>query len=72
YFESTHLALLQWEGDEFVERAATKKSDHFFSGADLLSTSGLRKGGKVIAAVIEQEGSAFKEKISRLLLFRVD
>ena len=72
YFDTTRLVLLQWEGDAFVERAATKKSGHFYSGADLLSSAGLRKGGKVIASVIEQEGSAFKEKISRLLLFRVE
>jgi len=72
YFESTRLVLLQWEGDEFVEKAATKKSDHFFSGADLLSASGLRRGGRVISSVIEQQGSAFKEKVSRILLFRAE
>jgi hypothetical protein len=72
YFETTRLVLLQWDGDAFVERAATKKSDHFYSGVDLFSSSGLRKGGKVIASMIEQEESSFKDKVSRLLLFRVE
>ena len=56
----------------FTERAASPKSDFFYSGVDLLPTGGLRRGGRIIASVIEQSGSAFKDKVSRLVLLRVE
>jgi len=72
FYDSTRLVLLQWEDGEFGERAGTKKSNHFYSGTDYLSPSGIRKGGEVVASVIEQEGSVSKEKVSRLVLYRVE
>ena len=72
YYNSTRLVLLRVEDGDFTEKASTKKSNHVYSGADLLPPGGLRKGGKVVVSSIEQEGSAFKEKISRLLLFEVE
>lgn len=72
YFDSTRLVLLRWEDGEFLEKASTKKSNHFYSGADFLTPGGLRKGEKVLVSAIEQEGSAFKGKVSRLILFEVD
>ena len=65
------VAILQWADGEFVERADTGESDYAFSGADFLSPSPLRKGGKVIASAIEKSGFA-KETASRLLLFSVE
>ncbi len=71
-YESTRLVLLKWEGGEFQEKAAAPFSDYFVSGADVLSSSGLRKGGRVVASVIEQFGSAFKDRTSRLSLFQAE
>jgi hypothetical protein len=71
-YDSTRLVLLQWENGQFSEKAGTPKSDHFYSGADILSSSGLREGGKVIASAIEQMGSAVKGAQSRLTLFQVE
>ena len=70
--ESSRVVILQWDGGGFTERAASPKSDFFYSGLDLLSTAGMRRGGRVIASVIEQPGSAFKDKVSRLVLLRVE
>jgi hypothetical protein len=70
-WEKTRLVLLQWEGGSFSEKAGTKMEGRFSSGADFLSLP-LRRGGGIIAAVIEQEGSAFKDKISRLELYRAE
>jgi hypothetical protein len=71
-YDTTRLVLLQWDGGEFSEKAGTQSSDHFVSGADFLSSSGLRPGGNIVASVIEQVGGFYKEKISRLLLFRLE
>jgi hypothetical protein len=70
--ESSRVVILLWEGSGFTERAASPKSDFFYSGLDLLPTGGLRRGGRIIASVIEQSGSAFKDKVSRLVLFQVE
>ena len=70
--ESSRVVMLQWEGGGFTERAASPKSDFFCSGVDLVSTGGLRRGGRVVASVIEQSGSAFKDRVSRLILFQVE
>jgi FG-GAP-like repeat len=70
--ESCRVVILQWEGGGFAERAASPKSDLLYSGIDLLPTGGLRRGGRIIASVIEQPGSAFKDKVSRLVLLRVE
>jgi hypothetical protein len=43
----------------------------FSSGVDYLSLP-LRRNGGIIASVIEQEGSAYKDKISRLVLYRAE
>ncbi|TRZ97859.1 MAG: VCBS repeat-containing protein [Deltaproteobacteria bacterium] len=70
--ESSRVLVLQWEGSGFTERAASPKSDFFYSGVDLLPPGGLRRGGRIIASMIEQSGSAFKDKVSRLMLMRVE
>ncbi|NNG47731.1 MAG: hypothetical protein HKM86_11535, partial [Deltaproteobacteria bacterium] len=72
FYDSTRLVLLQWDGGEFEEKTGSKSSSHFFSGADFLSPSGLKRGDTVVASAIEQIGSAWKEKISRLLLYRLE
>ena len=69
---STRLVLLQWERGEFVEKAGTQSSGRYLTGADFLSRDGFGKGGKIVAAMIEQSGSAFTDKISRLLLFQAE
>ena len=71
-FESSRVVLLQWEGGGFSERAGSPKSDLFFSGVDLLPPGKMRRGSRAIASVIEEAGSAFKEKASRLVLLRVE
>ncbi len=71
-YESTRIALLQWEGGGFQEKAGTPYVDAFISGADVVSSAGLRKGGRVVASAIEQFGSAMKDKTSRLSLFQVE
>jgi hypothetical protein len=68
----TRLVLLQWERGEFAEKAGTQISGRFLTGADFLSPDGFAKGGRIVASEIEQSGSAFKDKISRLLLFQAD
>jgi hypothetical protein len=72
FYDSTRLVLLKWDGGDFVEKAGTPSTKHFFSGADFLSPSGLKKGDKVVASVIEQTGSVFKKKLSRLLVYRLE
>jgi hypothetical protein len=69
---SSRLVLLQWSRGEFVEKAGTPSSGRFLTGADFLSPDDFGKGGKVIASEIVQSGSAFTDKISRLLLFQVE
>jgi hypothetical protein len=71
-FESTRVVILEWSGGGFTERAATPKSDFFISGVDVLPPGGLRKGGKVVASVIEQVGAAWKDKASHLELLQVE
>ena len=71
-FDSTRLVILEWAGGGFTERAAAPKSDFFLSGADVLSPGGLRRGGKVVASVIEQAGAMWKDKASRLELLQVE
>jgi hypothetical protein len=71
-YDSTRLVLLQWEAGEFAEKAGSKESSHFLSGADFLSSPGFRKGGKVIASAIEQTGLIFKDKVSRLHMYQAD
>ncbi len=71
FWDTTRLVLLQWDDGSFSEMAGTKKEGSFISGADFLTTP-LRRGGGVIASVIEQEGSAYKEKISRLFLYQAE
>ncbi|MFA6148843.1 MAG: hypothetical protein WC899_11610 [bacterium] len=70
-WEKTRLVLLQWEDGGFVDIVGTKPDARFFSGTDFLSHP-LRRGGGIIASVIEEEGSAYKDKLSRLLLFRAE
>jgi hypothetical protein len=71
FWEKTRLVLLQWEDGSFSERAGTKMEGSFISGSDFLSTP-LRREGGILASVIEQEGSAYKDKISRLVLYRAE
>jgi hypothetical protein len=71
-FESSRVVLLLWEGSGFSERAGSPKADFFHSGADLLGRGDFRRGGKVIASVVEQSGSAFKDRISRLVLLQAE
>ncbi|MBW6503625.1 hypothetical protein K0B90_05045 [bacterium] len=71
FWDKTRLVLLQWEDGGFAERAGTKMESRFLSGADYLSLP-LHRGGGIIASVIEKEGSAFKDKASRLVLYRAE
>ena len=71
FWDKTRLVLLQWEDGGFSEKAGTNMESRFLSGADYLSLP-LRRGGGIIASVIEQEGSAIKEKASRLFLYRAE
>jgi hypothetical protein len=71
-YDDTRLVVLQWDGGDFLEKAGTKPTTHFISGSDFLSASGLKRGDRVVASVIEQIGSAFKGKISRLHLYRLE
>ena len=70
--KTTRLALLRWDGGEFVESAGTPKADYIISGADFVSADGVRRGGKVAASVIDKTDSVLKGGISRLLLFQVE
>ena len=68
--KTTRLVLLRWDGAEIIEKTGTPKGDRAYSAADFLSPSGLRRGGKAIASVIEQPDGVIKGGISRLVLFR--
>ena len=70
--KTTRLALLRWSGEEFVETAGTTKGDRIYSGVEFLSPSGLRRGGKAVASVIEKPDGVLKGGISRLEFFRVE
>jgi hypothetical protein len=70
--ESSRVVMLQWDAGGFTERAASPKSDFFYTGVDLVQAGGLRRGGRIIASMIEQSGSAFKDRVSRLVLFQVE
>jgi hypothetical protein len=69
---STRVVLLQWDGREFVEKSGTPSINRYITEADFLSRDGFGKGGMIVASVIEQSGSVLKDKISRLILFRVE
>jgi len=71
-YDSTRLVLLRWDVGEFLEKAGTPGTSQFLSGADFLTRSDFRKGGRVVASVIEQPGGIFKEQISRLYLYKVE
>ena len=71
FYDKTRLVLLQWDDGSFSVMAGTKMEGSFISGADYLTVP-LRRGGGIVASVIEQEGSAYKEKISRLVLYRAE
>ncbi len=68
--KTTRLVLIRWDGGEFIEAAGTPKGDRAYSDADFLSPSGLGKGGRAVASVIEQPDGVIKGGISRLVLFR--
>ena len=70
--KTTRLVLLRWDGGEFVELAGTPKGDHIYSRADFPSSSGLERGGKMVASVIEKPDGVLKGGMSRLVLFRVE
>jgi hypothetical protein len=72
FYDSTRVVLLKWEGGDFLEKAGTKSTGHFISGADFLSPSGLKRGDMIVVSEIEQIGSIFKSKISRLYLYRLE
>lgn len=67
--DGSRLALFKWDDGEFVERAVSPYTDFQVTGADLLSTSGVGKGARVVASVIEQAAGIYKDRISRLVLF---
>jgi hypothetical protein len=69
---STRLVLLQWERGDFTEKAGTKGSSRILTGADFLSPDAFGKGGRIVASEIEQTGAAWRDKVSRLVLFEVE
>ena len=69
---ASKIVILQADGSGFSERAASAKNDFFYSGMDVLPEGGLRRGGRIVASLIEQSGSAFKDKLSRLVLMQVE
>jgi len=71
-FESSRTVILQRLGGGFAERAGSPKSDFLYSGVEVLPPEGLRRGGRVVVSVIEQSGSAFKDRVSRLVLLQAD
>ena len=71
-FESSRVVILKRAGGGFAEQAGTPKSDFFYSGVEVLPPGELRRGGRVVASVIEQPGSAFKDRVSRLVLFQAE
>jgi hypothetical protein len=71
-FESSRVVVLGREGGGFTERAGSPKSDFFYSGVEVMSHGEIHRGVVVIASIIEQSGSAFKDKVSRLVLLQVE
>jgi hypothetical protein len=71
-FDTIRIVILEWSGGGFTERASAPKSDLLISGVDTLSPGGLRKGGKVVASVIEQSGTTWRDKKSHLELYQVE
>ncbi|HEX8042134.1 hypothetical protein [Candidatus Deferrimicrobium sp.] len=71
-FESSRVVILKRAGGGFAERAGSPNSDFFYSGVEVLPPGELRRGGRVVASVIEQTGSAFKDRVSRLMLFQAE
>ena len=71
-FEASRIVILQRVGGGFAERAGSPKSDFLYSGVEVLPPGGLRRGGRVVASVIEQQGSAFKDRVSRLVLLQTE
>ena len=71
-FESTRIVILEWSGGGFTERASAPKSDFFISGVDAIAPGGLRKGGKVVASVIQHSGTTWQAKASHLELIQVE
>jgi len=69
---STRLVLLQWDRGEFREKAGTAGSSRTLTGADFLSPGAFGKGGRIVGSEIEQSGTAWKDSISRLVLFEVE
>ena len=69
---STRLVLLRWDRADFLEKAGSQSSRRHLTGADFLSPDGFGKGGKIVASEIEQTGAAWRDKISRLVLFEVE
>ncbi len=71
-YDSTRVALLRWDGGGFATLATSPDQNRFFSGADFLSAAPFAKGGKIVASVIEKQGSVVADKVSRLVLFRAE
>jgi len=71
-FESTRLVLFQWDVGEFVEKTGTQGTSQFISGADFISGPEFRKGDRIVATVIEQQGVLLRDQISRVLLYLVE
>jgi hypothetical protein len=69
---STRLVLLRWDRADFLEKAGSQSSRRHLTGADFLSPESFGKGGKIVASEIEQTGAAWRDKISRLVLFEVE
>jgi hypothetical protein len=69
---STRLVLLQWDRGEFQEKAGSQSSSRHLTGADFLSPGGFGKGGMIVASEIDQSGSAFRDRASRLVLFQAE
>ena len=72
FSRAKRLVLLRWDGGELIEAAGTPKGDRVYSGADFLSLSGIRRGGRVVASVIERADGVVKGGISRLVVYRVE
>ena len=70
--EYARVVLLQWDGSGFTELAGSPKGDFFYTGVDLLSSSPSLRGGKVIVSVVEQAGTAFKDRVGRLVLMQME
>ncbi|MGZ8461114.1 MAG: FG-GAP repeat domain-containing protein, partial [Candidatus Deferrimicrobiaceae bacterium] len=71
-FESSRIVILQRVGGGFAERAGSPKSDFFYTGVEVLPPGELRRGGRMVASIIEQPGSAFKDRVSRLVLLQAE